>query len=294
MQAPERKPPPALVFDSSLQDEIGQVLALTMLLAYESRREIRVTSLTVSQNNLKVAAFCDLMSRFFGAAPPIGMATSGTSRTDVPPMLQAALAKRTAEDKPTYVRTIDRLNDTADPVALIRNALTAQPDQNSVVILAGPPVNLLGVLALPGSKQLIQKKVRSLVLTEPFGNVDERTRLLAEWPSPAIVVPEDLGQSLAFPAEGIDKDFEWAMTHPLLDAYRAFKPMPYDASAAAMAAVLYAVHPEENYFKLSEPQGKQRQLVADMSKKDQIIQAYRQVVSTKPPEPRRGARGAQP
>lgn len=294
MQAPERKPPPALVFDSSLQDEIGQVLALTMLLAYESRREIRVTSLSVSQNNLKVAAFCDLMSRFFGASPPIGMATSGTSKTDVPPMLQAALAKRTAEDKPTYVRTIDRLNDTADPVALIRNALTAQPDQNSVVILAGPPVNLLGVLALPGSKQLIQKKVRSLVLTEPFGNVDERTRLLAEWPSPAIVVGEDLGQSLSFPAESIDKDFEWAMTHPLLDAYRAFKPMPYDASAAAMAAVLYAVHPEENYFKLSEPQGKQRRLVADMSKKDQIIQAYRQVVSTKPPEPRRGARGAQP
>ena len=109
MQGPDRKPTPALVFDSSMKDEIGQVLALTMLLGYESKREFRLTSLSISSNNLRIAAFCDLMSRFFGATPSIGMTTSGASTTNVPPMLQAVLGKRTPDDTPTYVRTIGKL-----------------------------------------------------------------------------------------------------------------------------------------------------------------------------------------
>ena len=294
MQGPDRKPTPAIVFDSSMKDEIGQVLALTMLLGYESKREFRLTSLSISNNNLRIAAFCDLISRFFGATLSIGMTTSGASTTNVPPMLQAVLGKRTPDDTATYVRTIGKLNDTADPIALIRNALTAQQDQNSTVVLAGPPVNLLGFLALPGSKQLIQKKVRTLILAEPLGNADDIARLLADWPGPSVLVKEDLGKALPFPAESIEKDFDWATNHPLVDAYREFKPMPYDARSTAMAAILHAAHPEENYFGLSEPQGKQRRLMANAEKKEQVLGAYRQAVSMKPPEPRRGIRGAQP
>jgi len=288
MQAPERKAPPAIVFDSSIEDGIGQVLALAQLLSYQSRQEVRVTSLSVSRNNLKTAAFCDLMCRFFGASLSIGMSVEGTPETSVPPMLSNVLGKQSPEGKPAYNRVVERLNETADPVALIRNALTAQQDQNTVVVLAGPSVNLLGLLALPEGKQLIQKKVRTLVLTAPVDS-----RLLAEWPGPAIVVAEELGQSLSCPASSIEQDFSWTTNHPLVDAYRSAKEMPYDAPASAMAAVLYAAHPDEGYFKLSEPQGKQRQLFADASQKERVIQAYRQAVSTKPPE-RRGGRGAQP
>jgi hypothetical protein len=311
MQAQDRKPATALVFDSSLEDEIGQVLALTMLLAYESKREVRLTSLSISRNNLRIAAFCDLMSRFFGSSPTVGMAESGPAKTSVPPFLQAVLAKQNSEDKPAYVRTITQLNDTADPLALIRNALTAQQDQNTVVILAGPPVNLLGMIALPGNKQLIQKKVRNLVLAPPFNDPEGTSRLLQDWPGPATLAGNDLGQALPFPAEGIEQDFEWATNHPLVDAYRAAKAMPYDAFAPAMAAVLYAAHPEASYFKLSEPgiirvtssgsvefvinpQGNHRQLLVNPETRDQVIRAYRQIVSTKPPEPRRGSRGQQP
>lgn len=285
MQAQEqRKPPTAVVFDSSIDEDIAQILALALLLGAESRREIRLSSLSVSRNNLKIATFCDLMARFFGVSPSIGMATSVAAKTDVPPMLQAVL------DKPVYNRTLARLNDTADPVALIRNALTAQQDQNTTVVLSGPPANLLGVLALPGSKQLIQKKVRSLIVAAPFGDASGHSKLLAEWPGPVILAPEDLGKALSFPADSVEKDFAYATNHPLVDAYRAAKPMPYDAPAASLAAVLHATKPGENYFQISE--GKQRQLLADPAKKDQIIQAYRQGVSAKPPEPRRGARGA--
>ena len=291
MQTQERKPTTAVIFDSSIEDEVGQVLALTLLLSYDAKREIRMSSVSVSRNNLKIAAFCDLMSRFFFVSSPIGMAANGPSTTNVPPMIQAVLAKRTADDKPTYARTISQMNDTADPVALIRNALTAQPDQNSVVVLSGPPVNLLGLLALPEGKQLIQKKVRTLVIAAPFQDSDGMTKPFAEWPGSVILAGEDLGRSLRFPGECIEKDFGWATNHPLVDAYRAAKTMPYDAPATAMAAVLYAAHPEDNFFKLSDPaQGKRRQLTANPENIGRVIQTCREVVSAKP-EPRRGPRG---
>jgi hypothetical protein len=294
MQAQERKPTSAVLFDSSIEDEIGQVLALTLLLSYDAKRETRMSSLSVSRNNLKIAAFCDLMSRFFLGSSPIGLATSGPSTANLPPMIQSVLTKRTENDKPTYARTISQMNDTADPVALIRNALTAQPDQNSVVVLSGPPVNLLGLLALPESKQLIQKKVRALVIAAPLQDAEGMKKLFAEWPGSVIVAGEDLGQSLRFPGECVEKDFGWATNHPLVDAYRAARTMPYDASATAMAAVLYAVHPEENFFKLSDAgaQGKQRQLAANPEHMGRVIQTYREVISAKP-EPRRGGRGQQ-
>jgi hypothetical protein len=178
------------------------------------------------------------------------------------------------------------------------------------VILAGSTVNLLGVLALPGNKQLVEKKVQNLLLSPPFTDPENTAKLLRDWPAPITLAGEDLGQSLPFPSESIEKDFEWATNHPLLDAYRAAKPMPYDAPASAMAAVLYGVHPDEGYFKLSEPgvvrvtstgkvefassgAGRHRQLLVNSEMREQVIRAYRQTVSTKPPEPRRGTRGQQ-
>jgi purine nucleosidase len=272
----------ALLFDSAIEDNIGYVLALTMLLGYGAKGEARLTSLSVSRNNLRTAAFCDLMARFFGTSLSIGMAEAGAPETSVTPMLSAVLDRKTAEGKPLYPRNISRLNETADPVALIRNALSAQPDQNSTVILSGPSVNLLGLLALPEGKDIVKKKVRTLVVA-----AQSNAKLLAEWPSPVVVAGEDLGQALKFPAESIDRDFAWATNHPLIDAYRAANAMPYDAPSSAMAAVLYAAHPDDGYFKVS-----QQQLLADPDQKDRIVQAYRQAVSAKPPEPRRGGRGA--
>ena len=140
MQAPERKPTTALVFDSSIEG-IGDSLALVTLLGFHSKNEARVTSVSVSRNDLKAAAYCDSLCRFFGVQLSIGMSESGRAADTVLPMISAVLARQSEDGKPAYARRVERLNETADPVALIRNALSAQPDQNSVVVLAGKPEN---------------------------------------------------------------------------------------------------------------------------------------------------------
>jgi hypothetical protein len=213
------------------------------------------------------------------------MYEKGAADTASSPMFDAVLEKKTADGKPAYNRTVERFTDTADPVALIRNALTAQQDQNTVVVSTGSAANLLGVLALPEGKSLIRKKVRTLVLG---GSAD--TKLLAEWPSPIVVVGEEIGQSCPFPAVSIEQDFAWAANHPLVDAYRAAMPMPYDTPTTGMLALQYAAHPDETYFTLAGS-GTPRRLTVDVVQKDRVIQTLRQLVSAKPPEPRRGRGG---
>ena len=47
--------------------------------------------------------------------------------------------------------------------------------------------------------------------------------------------------------------FRLVAPHPVVDAYRAYKPMPYDAPAPALAAALYAVLPEEGISRCPGP-----------------------------------------
>ena len=225
-------------------------------------------------------------------------------------MLTEPLSKKNAEGAPVYEHGIHKLNDTAEVAALIRNAFTAQHDQNAIVVLAGPATNLVKVLDLPGAKELIAHKVRFLSVVAgsyPDGrpefnirtDIPAARKLFAEWPTPIVAAGRELGEALPFPASSIEKDFAWSPAHPVVDAYRAYKPMPYDAPTWDMTAVLYAVRPQEGYFKLSAPgtigvlndgavkftpssEGKHRYLILDAGQKERIVKTYTEIASAKP------------
>lgn len=311
------KPPVGTVFDCDMGNSIDDALALAMLYGLQGKNETRLISVSTTKPNLKSAEYCDAVSRFYMGEPgpfgggntPIGMSLAGKMPEDTP-MLLEPLARNTSEGKPAYPRTIARLNDTADPIALIRNALTSQFDQNALVVLTGPATNLAKLLDLPGAKAVIAQKVRYLVVAAgafPNGqpesgitcDIPAARKLFAEWPTAIIFSGSEVGQVLPFPGASIEKDFAWSPAHPVADAYRAFRPMPYDAPSWAMAAVLYAIRPQENYFHVSESgtvsvlddgrtrfapsaEGKHRYLIVDPSQKEKVIQAYTEVASMKP------------
>jgi len=318
MQSSEQeKPPVGIVFDSDLGRSIDDTMALALLCGFQARREARIISISLSKSSLKAAAFCDVVTRFYAHAAggehhetlPIGLSIDD-KLPEVAPLLTAPLSKRNAQGASVYEHQIQKLNDTADPSALIRNAFTAQNDQNCIVVLTGPATNLARLLDLPGVKELILAKVRLLAFAGgayPDGkpefsvqsDIPAARKLFAEWPTPIVTSGEEIGKALLFPASSIEKDFAWAPEHPIVDAYRAHKPMPYDAPTWAMAPALYAVRPEQGYFKLSEPGtirvldggrtrftatpgGKHRYLILDPAQKERIIGAYTEIASAKP------------
>jgi hypothetical protein len=316
----QEKPPIGVIFDCGLGNSIDEALALALLYGFDGKNEARVISLSVSKPNLKAAALCEAIARFYGGASsgafgavgrtlPVGLADEGKSPEDTP-MLTVPLSKLNDAGAPLYSHGIEKLTDTAEVRALIRNALSQQPDQSCVVVLTGPATNLARTLDLPGVKELIARKARFLSVAGgayPDGppqssvkaDIAAAKKLFAEWPTPIVACGDEIGASLLYPASSIEKDFAWSPAHPVVDAYRAYRPMPYDASTCAMAALLYAVRPQEGYFKLSEPgtirvlddghtkftpspEGKRRYLILDPEQKERVIKTYIEIASAKP------------
>lgn len=321
MQFPgQGKPPLGVIFDCDMGNSIDDALALSLLYGFDGKNEVRVVSLSVSKANLSAAAFCEVIGRFYAGAVsgafgaigrtlPTGLSTDGKMPEDTP-ILTVPLARKNPDGTPVYAHGIHSLLDTAEVPALIRNAFTSQQDQNCIVVLAGPATNLARVLALPGVKDLISRKVRYLVATAgafPEGpaefnvktDIAAARKLFAEWPTPIVVSGREVGEAIPFPGQSIEKDFAWSPAHPVADAYRAHRPMPYDAPSGDMTAVLYAVRPQEGYFKLSAPgaisvlddgrtrhtpsaDGKHKYLMVDAAQKERIVKVYTELASAKP------------
>ena len=278
------KPAVGIVFDSAM-GRIDDVLALAMLHGFEGKEQAHVAAVCVSSADLRAAQFCDGLSHFYASATtgtaamfmrfaPIGMA-DGKSAGESPVFGKLV--------KPGYTTSIKSIDDTADGATLIRNALMGQYDRNAAVVLSGPATDLAKLLDMYGGKDLVAHKVRLLCLVEAgieAGAAASR-KVFDEWPTPIVTVGRAIGEALPFPASSIEKDFAYSTAHPVVDAYRSYRPMPYDSASSAMAAMLYAVHPNDGYFKLSGS-GNTRSLMLDPDQKERIIRTYIEMASAKP------------
>jgi len=324
------KPPIGIAFDGDLGNRVDAVLAVAMLNGFSNEGEARRIALSVSRSSLKAAQFADVISTFYaGRAAGGGIGGVGAAREgmigmpeggppDATPPLAEPLARKEADGTPQYTSSITGIVDTAETRLFIRNLLLAQEDGNAAIVLAGPATGVVRLLDLYRAGPQVVAKVKHLVVAAgsfPSGqpepsiknDVAAARKLFAEWPTPLIAVGSEVGEALPYPGASIEADFSWSPANPVVDAYRAFKPMPYNAPAPALAAILYTVHPEDGYFKLSEPGtisvlddgrtqftaaagGRHRYLIADPSRSEAIIKLYKEMVASKPAA-RPGGRG---
>jgi len=279
------KPPVGIVFDSAMHS-IDDVLALATLHGFEGKEQARIAAVCVSSGDLRAAQFCDAVNHFYASATtgpaamfmhfaPIGLATAKANAE--------AAGESVMFSQPASASSIKSIIDTADSGTLIRNALMAQYDQNAAVVLSGPATDLARLLGMWGVKDWIARKVRLLCVAETGIQPDAAAakKVFAEWPTPIVMVGREIGEALPFPGDSIEKDFAWSTSHPVVEAFRAYQPMPYDAPSYAMAAMLYAVHPNDGYFKISGS-GNRRDLIFDPEQKERIIRTYIEMASAKP------------
>jgi hypothetical protein len=318
--------PPAVgvAFEGDLGHRIDALLVPALLNGLQAKGEARSIALCVSAPSLETAQLAEVVSRFYGgargAAPAMIGMPEGAAPSDAPP-LAAVLGHTAADGTQPYESRITNVLDTADNAVHIRNVLLAQHDNNAVIVLAGPATGIARLLALYGARPQIAAKVRHLVVAlgvYPSGpahpdvakDVTAARKMFAEWPTPIIAVGAEVGTALPFPGASFQQEFEWAPNHPIADAYRKFKPMPYDAPASALAATLQAVQPDAKYFALSEPGtisvlddgrtqftpgagGPHRYLVVDPAQKNRVSGLYAELV-THEPASRGGRRGGPP
>lgn len=315
------KPPIGIAFEGDFGQRIDAVLAVAMLNGLSTKGEARNIALCVSATDIKAAQLADVLAGFYTGRPVGGVAMVGMPEFGPPgtggPVL-AALNTKGPDGGPLYTSNISRVLDTADNAVLIRNMLLAQVDGNAAIVVAGPLTGIARLLGLYGAKPQIAAKVKHLVIAagrmgsgaaDPAiaADVAAAKAVFADWPTPIIVVGAEVGEALPYPGAAIDQDLKWSPAHPVADAYRATKAMPYDAPASALAALALAAHPDDGSFKLSDPgtvtigadgrmqfapaaDGKRRYAMVDPAQQDRVIKLYRDMVAAQP-APRGGGRG---
>ncbi|HYW44476.1 MAG TPA: nucleoside hydrolase [Bryobacteraceae bacterium] len=246
--------PVRLIFDTDMGNDVDDALALAMIHALQSRGEATLLAVTVTKDNKYAAPFVDVVNTFYGRPEiPIGVVRNGKTPND------AAMIRVPCETYP------HRLTDGAlapDAVAVLRQALQAQPDGSVVIVQVGFSTNLARLLA--ADAPLVAAKVRLLVAMAgafPTGqpefnvktDIPSAQKVFGEWPSPVVFSGYEVGQALLFPAASIENDFAWTPHHPVADAYRNYMRMPYNRQSWDLTTVLYAVRPDRGYFSLSPP-----------------------------------------
>ena len=291
-------------------------LALATIHGFEGIRQSRAGAICVAGAGLNTAIFCDMVGRFYTVGPvpnandvlPIGLAMETPQPPD-PPMVRAAVERKNEKGEPAYAHSVRRMTDTSQAEAMLRNGVTLQ--QETAFVLSAPATVLARMVDLNGVKELFTKRVKRLVIVDSGDtqrDVPALRKVLRDWPTPVILCGREVGESLMFPGASIATGFAWTEAHPVADAYRTFKPMPYDAPSYDIAAVHYASKPDSGLFEVSAPGtitvsdagriafaeggGTALNLRVASGKRDEALKTFVEIVSARPVAPTRRGRGA--
>lgn len=304
--------PIGVVYNTSMTRP-DAAFALASMYPMEGKRESHMGSVCVVGSGFEAAVFCDIIAKMYSFGLRNGneaLAVGLAVEPGVPDsaMVKTAVERKTEKGDLAYPRTLRRVADTSLPEAVLRNGVIF--NATSVVILSGPATYLSKSLDLLGTKDLYRDRVKRLVIVDagtPYKDAAALRRVIAEWPSPIFFCPKEVGDALRFPGANLDKDFSWAPSHPVVDAYKAWKPMPYDAPLYDLAATHYAIHPDSGFFELpavgsikvgddgsmkfAPGAGTVRALGIVEAKKANLLAALVDAATAKPVQPAPGGRG---
>lgn len=319
--------PVRLIFDTDICGDVDDVLALAMIHAMESRGDCKLLAVTVSADNAQAAPFVDAVNTFYGrGGVPIGVVGEGGVKLT---SKYLGLVDAKDDGKPRFPHD---LADSPAPgaVAVLRKTLAAQPDSSVVIAQVGFFTNLDRLLDSPADEHsplsgldLVKAKVKLVSLMagafQPIKgdphyieynvhrDIPSAIRMAERWPTPMVYSGFEIGIAVPYPATSIERDFGYVTHHPVAEAYRLYNPPPHNRPTWDLTSVLYAVHPDRDYFALSpsgtvvvekdgytrykeDPNGRHRYLILrDEAQKARVLEAMVQLTS-QPPDRAEGAR----
>jgi inosine-uridine nucleoside N-ribohydrolase len=247
--------PVRLIFDTDMGNDIDDAVALAMIHAFESRHEAKLLAVTVTKDNRWAAPFIDAMNTFYGRPDiPIGTVRDGKTPEDAD-MIRLPCERTRPDGSPVYPRRLMDGHDAPEATELLRRVLAAEKNGAVTVVQVGFSTNLARLIADAPGRDLVQRKVRLLVLMggafprgQPEYNIkmDIRSarKLFAEWPTPIVASGFEVGNAILYPGSSILHDFDYAADHPLVDAWKSYQKMPYNRPTWDPTAALYAVRPD--------------------------------------------------
>ena len=260
-----------VIFDTDIGNDIDDVLALDMLYKYMDSGRLKILGIMNNKDSQYSTEFIDIMNTWYGYPKiPIGKLKDGVTIDDYVNYAQN-VCKLEENGIPLFKRSRKEYSDLPDAHILYRKLLAKQPDHSVTIISVGFSTNLARLLETPADKyssltgkELVAKKVKLLSVmggcfkTNPIkefnivNDIPSAQKLFAEWPGQIVVSPFDVGSKIQFPAKVIENDFNWGVSHPMVEGYLHYRPIPYDRATWDLTATLYATEPDSVFFNQSE------------------------------------------
>jgi inosine-uridine nucleoside N-ribohydrolase len=308
-----------VIFDTDIGADIDDALALAMLYNYMDLGWIDMLAVMSCKDNPYSARYIDIMNIWYGHPDlPIGIVIDGVKH-DTSAYARHVVEMKT-DGKPVFTRSLQDGQKPQVAVSLYRKLLSESPDSSVVIIAVGQSTNLARLIdsepdeysPLPGL-ELVSLKVDYLSImagnflearpeTNIFNDPAAAAKVLKSWPTEIWFSPFDVGWACPYPGESIQNDFSNVDSHPLVEAYKNYQPMPYDRPAWDLTSVLFVVERDSFYFTISppgkvslgyepdlehhvvthftpDPQGKHRYLSVDEKQAGRIRERLAEVVS---------------
>lgn len=257
--------PPRVIFDTDITGDVDDVLALAMCHSLADRGACELLAVTVSKHHPLTASFVDAQNTFHGRPDlPVGVTRDLRAQRRESRYLQIA-------DSPDHPHDLRSNEEARDAVELIRSQLESQPDQSVVIISVGIASNLANLLESAGGIALVKAKVRTLsIMAGAFtfcngtnyhleanvvNGIGFMQTVAEKWPGEVPIVWSgfEIGEALPYPRESIRRDFGYHPHHPVREAYLLHSGSEHDRPCWDQSSVLWAVHPDRDYFGLSQP-----------------------------------------
>lgn len=308
-----------IIFETDIGNDVDDALALDMLYKYIDMGEIDLLGILINKEGIYPPEFTDIMNTWYGYAEiPIGIIHNGADcENDATNYAKCVSLMQNERSAPMFESTLKDYSRLPDAHILYRKILSEQPDSSVTIISVGFSTNLARLLETPGDnyspltgKELVAKKVKLLsTMAGCFNNAELKEynivkdiaaakKVFDEWPTTIVTSPFEVGIAINYPATSIENDFQWAQSHPMVEAYKCYLEMPYDRPTWDLTSVLYAVE-GPSYFNIS-PAGKievmdngatsfipdeksnRFYLMADSAQAEKIKQHFIQLISRKP------------
>ncbi len=251
-----------VIFETDMGNDVDDALALDMLYKYMDAGKVDLLGVMINKDSEFSPEYVDIMNTWYGYPDiPIGIIHDGAECDDARNYAQAVCEINGEDGSPAFRRTLKGdYGKLPEAPALYRKILAAQEDNSVTIVSVGFSTNLARLLDTPGDKyspldgkELVARKVRLLCTMagcfdkEDFHeynvvkDIPAARKVFSEWPTRLVTSPFEVGIAINYPGTSVENDFPWAPTHPMVEAYRSYLPMPYDRPTWDLTSVLYGV-----------------------------------------------------
>lgn len=308
-----------IIFETDIGNDVDDALALDILYKYVDAGKIDLLGIMINKEGIYPPEYADIMNTWYGYPEiPVGVIYNGADcENDATNYAKCVSLMEEKNGKQIFQRSLKDYSELPEAHILYRKILTQQPDNSVTIVSVGFSTNLARLLETPADdfspltgKELVAKKVKLLCsMAGCFDNpglyeynvvkdIPAAKKVFAEWPTPLVTSPFEVGIAINYPATSIENDFGWTSVHPMVEAYKCYLEMPYDRPTWDLTSVLYSVE-GPSYFNISpagkidvtdkgattftaDENGNQYYLMVDSVQAENIKQHFIQLISRQP------------